>query len=139
MSAEKLDSAPDTQLNGQKRAKGKRPGDVQGQVEGTTEQTSARKPKDTPAGGGYDETPIPLAEDGYTVRFTFHRAENLPVSDLNSRSSDPYIHATLTSPLPKRHKEDPDTILRNCREASSDFGSTIPYSVVLLKLYTREC
>jgi len=62
--------------------------------------------------GGYDATPIPSARDGYTVRFTFHRAENLPASDLNTRSSDPYIHATLTSDLPPRHKEDPDLVLR---------------------------
>ena len=62
--------------------------------------------------GGYDATPIPKASDGYTVRFTFHRAENLPISDLASRSSDPYIHATLTADLPKRHKEDPDMVLR---------------------------
>jgi hypothetical protein len=62
--------------------------------------------------GGHDSTQIPLARDGYTVKFTFHRAENLPVSDLGSRSSDPYIRATLTSALPKRHKEDPDLVLR---------------------------
>lgn len=62
--------------------------------------------------GGYDSTPILPAKDGYTVRFTFHRAENLPISDLNSRSSDPYVHATLTADLPKRHKEDPDLVLR---------------------------
>lgn len=62
--------------------------------------------------GGPDSTPIPRASDGYTVRFTFHRAENLPVSDFGVRSSDPYIHATLTSGLAKRHKEDPDMVLR---------------------------
>ena len=62
--------------------------------------------------GGHDDTPIPSARDGYTVKFTIHRAENLPVSDLNTRSSDPYIQATLTSALPKRHKEDPDLVLR---------------------------
>jgi hypothetical protein len=67
--------------------------------------------KHNPA-GGHDDTPIPTARDGYTVKFTFHRAENLPVSDLNSRSSDPYIQATLTSALPTRHKEDPDMVLR---------------------------
>lgn len=62
--------------------------------------------------GGHDETPIPSARDGYTVKFVFHRAENLPVSDLNSRSSDPYLMATLNSALPTRHKEDPDMVLR---------------------------
>jgi hypothetical protein len=59
--------------------------------------------------GGKDDTPIPSASDGYTIQFTFHRAENLPISDIRSRSSDPYILATLTSPrIQKRHKEDPD-------------------------------
>jgi hypothetical protein len=62
--------------------------------------------------GGYDGTPIPPAYDGYTIRFTFHRARNLPMSDLNSRSSDPYIHATLSSSLQKRHKEDPELTIR---------------------------
>ncbi|KAH6675461.1 hypothetical protein B0J14DRAFT_363980 [Halenospora varia] len=74
------------------------------------QQQKLKDKKDPP--GGYDATPIPPARDGYTVRFTFHRAENLPVSDLNSRSSDPYIHATLTSALQKRHKEDPEMIMR---------------------------
>ncbi|KAJ5032481.1 uncharacterized protein L3040_009085 [Drepanopeziza brunnea f. sp. 'multigermtubi'] len=62
--------------------------------------------------GGYDATPIPSAPDGYTIKFTFHRATNLPVSDLHTRSSDPFIHATLTSGLAKRHKEDPDLSIR---------------------------
>lgn len=63
--------------------------------------------------GGYDKTPIPKAADGYTVRFTFHRAENLPIADLGSRASDPYLTATLTSNgITKRHKEDPDIFFR---------------------------
>lgn len=62
--------------------------------------------------GGHDDTPIPFARDGYTVKFTFHRAENLPISDLSSRSSDPYITATLSSSMPARHKEDPEMVLR---------------------------
>ncbi|RDW63941.1 hypothetical protein BP5796_10443 [Coleophoma crateriformis] len=70
------------------------------------------KGKDQPPAGGHDATPFPRGSDGYIVRFTFHRAENLPVADLSSRSSDPFIHATLTSALPKRHKEDPDMTLR---------------------------
>jgi len=76
----------------------------------TAKQQKIRDKNNPP--GGFDSTPIPPASDGYTIRFTFHRAENLPVSDLSSRSSDPYIHATLTSPLSKRHKEDPELILR---------------------------
>src|SRR5436190_11494805 len=30
--------------------------------------------------GGKDDAPLPSAPDGYTVRFIFHRAENLPIS-----------------------------------------------------------
>lgn len=63
--------------------------------------------------GGYDDTPIIPTPDGYTLRFTFHRAENLPVSDIKDRSSDPYVVATLTAPsIRKRHKDDPDMALR---------------------------
>lgn len=76
-----------------------------------TEKQQKIKDKKNPP-GGYDDTPIPTATDGYTIKFTFHRADNLPMSDLNSRSSDPYLTATLTSSLPKRHKEDPDMVLR---------------------------
>ncbi|KAH6623768.1 hypothetical protein F5144DRAFT_371372 [Chaetomium tenue] len=57
--------------------------------------------------GGFDATPLPDAPQGYTVKITFHRAYNLPVADLHLRSSDPFIHATLTAAVPKRHKEDP--------------------------------
>jgi len=74
------------------------------------QQQKIKDKKDPP--GGYDATPIPSARDGYTVKFTFHRAENLPVSDLNSRSSDPFIEATLSSSLAKRHKEDPEMVFR---------------------------
>jgi hypothetical protein len=76
-----------------------------------TDKQQKIKDKTNPP-GGHDSTPIPFARDGYTVKFTFHRAENLPVSDLSSRSSDPYIKATLTSALPKRHRADPDLVLR---------------------------
>jgi hypothetical protein len=63
--------------------------------------------------GGKDDTPIPSARDSYTLQFTFHRAENLPVSDIGARSSDPYVVATLTSPgIQKRHKDDPDMMHR---------------------------
>ena len=69
--------------------------------------------------GGFDSTPIPSAPPGYTVKFTFHKATHLPFADINSLSSDPYINATLTTALEKRHKQDPDlrwrtpTIRRN--------------------------
>lgn len=76
----------------------------------TRQQQKIHDKKNPP--GGFDKTPVPPADDGYTVRFTFHRADNLPISDINTLSSDPYIKATLTSALRKRHKEDPDLTLR---------------------------
>lgn len=91
------------------------PSGVKGKIAAGKDKLSKKEQKikdmKDPA-GGFDDTPIPSARDGYTVKFTFHRAEQLPVSDLAARSSDPYIHATLTSDLPTRHKEDPDMILR---------------------------
>ena len=62
--------------------------------------------------GGFDPTPIPDAPPGYTVRFTFHRATNLPPADFGTGSADPFLKATLTTSLPKRHKEDPDLVYR---------------------------
>ncbi|KAK4241204.1 hypothetical protein C8A03DRAFT_41387 [Achaetomium macrosporum] len=57
--------------------------------------------------GGFDPTPLPDAPPGYTVKVIFHQATNLPIGDLHLKSSDPYLHATLTADVPKRHKEDP--------------------------------
>lgn len=57
--------------------------------------------------GGYDSIPIPKRPSGYTVKMTFHRAENLPMADINGFSSDPYILAQLNTDTPTRHKEDP--------------------------------
>lgn len=62
--------------------------------------------------GGFDDTPLPSVPQGYTVKFTFVRASNLPVSDLHTTAADPFIVATLTTSLPKRHKEDPDMVHR---------------------------
>jgi len=62
--------------------------------------------------GGFDSTPIPKAPPGYTVKITFHRAINLPMADLNSLSSDPYILAQVITDLPTRHKEDQALRLR---------------------------
>ncbi|KAI1074554.1 hypothetical protein F5B20DRAFT_433697 [Whalleya microplaca] len=62
--------------------------------------------------GGYDPTPLPDVPPGYTVKFIFHRAENLPVADIGSGSSDPFLTATLSTALPKRHKEEADLIYR---------------------------
>ena len=57
--------------------------------------------------GGYDSSPIPDAPPGFTIKIVFHKATNLPISDLNSFSSDPYVIARLDTNLTKRHKEDP--------------------------------
>ena len=57
--------------------------------------------------GGFDSTPIPHAPPGYTLKFTFHHAVNLPVADFGSLSADPYL-----VDLPKRHKQDPDLTFR---------------------------
>jgi len=57
--------------------------------------------------GGYDPTPLPDFPPGYTVKFTFHKASNLPAADIHTASADPYIAATLTADVPQRHKEDP--------------------------------
>jgi hypothetical protein len=62
--------------------------------------------------GGFDDTPFPDAPQGYTVKFTFHRASNLPIADLHSKSADPFLHATLIAAVPKRHKEDPQLTRR---------------------------
>ena len=62
--------------------------------------------------GGFDETLPPHAPPGYTLKFTFHHARNLPFADINTLSSDPYIISTLKTDLPKRHKDDPDLRFR---------------------------
>jgi hypothetical protein len=62
--------------------------------------------------GGFDDTPIPRAPPGYTVKFTFHRANNLPLADINTLSADPFIMAELTTDLPTRHHEDPPLTMR---------------------------
>ncbi|KAI1428176.1 hypothetical protein F5Y12DRAFT_78972 [Xylaria sp. FL1777] len=62
--------------------------------------------------GGFDSTPLPDAPPGYTIKFTFHRAENLPTADISTGASDPFLTATLSTALPKRHKEDPDLVYR---------------------------
>ena len=68
--------------------------------------------KDKGPAGGYDRTPIPSVPPGYTIKFTFHRATRLPMADINSMSSDPYIVAVLKTSLSKRHRQDPDMCWR---------------------------
>ncbi|KAL9099973.1 MAG: hypothetical protein Q9163_004599 [Psora crenata] len=73
------------------------------------EQHGRNKHKDDSSqpAGGLDETPIPTAPPGYTVKFTFHRATSLPFADFNTLSSDPYVLAQLYTKLSTRHKQDP--------------------------------
>lgn len=80
-------------------------------VQGKISKTDDEEDKDQPA-GGFDDTPVPKAPVGYTIKITFHRAENLPVADINTLSSDPYVKAVLRTSLTKRHKQDPDLTLR---------------------------
>ncbi|PGH18778.1 hypothetical protein AJ79_00191 [Helicocarpus griseus UAMH5409] len=70
----------------------------------------ALTPKQPP--GGFDSTPVPYAPPGYTLKFTFHRASNLPIADISTLSADPFVVACLTADLPRRHKQDPDLIFR---------------------------
>ena len=65
-----------------------------------------KKDSDKPA-GGYDSTPIPYQPGGYTLKITIHRATHLPMADINSLSSDPYVIAECKTEGPMRHKEDP--------------------------------
>ena len=84
------------------------------------EQHTKGKKDDGQPAGGFDDTPIPRAPSGYTVKFTFHRATQLPMADINSLSSDPYVLAELKTALTTRHKQDPPmrfrtpTIRRSC-------------------------
>jgi len=66
-----------------------------------------KKKKEENPPGGYDDTKIPNREPGYTIKITIHRAENIPVADLNTLSSDPYVLSDVITGLPTRHKEDP--------------------------------
>ena len=82
-------------------------------IERLVEKKDAKKgDKDEKPAGGFDPTKIPHREPGYNVKFTFHRANNLPFADLPSFSSDPFIVATLSTNLAKRHKQDPNIVWR---------------------------
>ncbi|KXT01127.1 hypothetical protein AC578_10914 [Pseudocercospora eumusae] len=69
-------------------------------------RSDTQKSKPGPS-GGFDSTPIPTRPPGYTIKVTLHRAENLPIADVNGFSSDPYCLAQINTDTPKRHKEDP--------------------------------
>ncbi|KAF2157741.1 hypothetical protein K461DRAFT_250919 [Myriangium duriaei CBS 260.36] len=78
----------------------KKPSEIKGAL-------SKKKEDHKEPAGGYDSTPIPNAPPGWTVKFTFIRATNLPMADINTLSSDPYVSAQLNTGLQTRHKEDP--------------------------------
>ncbi|KAJ6103282.1 hypothetical protein N7486_005709 [Penicillium sp. IBT 16267x] len=96
--------------------------------------------------GGYDATPIPHAPPGYTVKFTFHRGDDLPVADFGSFSSDPYVYAQLQVDLPRRHKHDPimsfrtPTVRKNTNPIwnSEWIVANVPASGCLLKAYLMD-
>lgn len=100
-----------------------------------------KKKDDKKPAGGFDDTSIPRAPPGYTVKFTFHRADKLPMADINTMSSDPYIVATLNTDLPTRHKQDPamrfrtTTIRRSCDPVWNDYWivANVPASGFYLK------
>ena len=71
------------------------------------EKTKGQKPV-----GGFDATPLPKAPPGFNVRIVFHRALHLPMADINTLSSDPFIVAELKTRLPTRHRDDPPLRLR---------------------------
>jgi hypothetical protein len=62
--------------------------------------------------GGFDDTEIPHHRPGYTLKITAHRAQNLPIGDINTLSSDPYVQMRIVTDLPTRHKEDPPLVMR---------------------------
>lgn len=76
------------------------------EIRGKISQKKQKIKDKTNPPGGFDVTPLPDAPPGYTVKFTFHKASNLPAADIHTGSSDPFIHATLTADVPKRHKEE---------------------------------
>lgn len=82
-------------------------GDLQKKV-----RDKSHKPEKPPPAGGLDKTPFPSAPAGFTLKFTFHRATSLPMADLNSLSSDPFLLVQLNTDLAPRHKKDPRMRLR---------------------------
>jgi hypothetical protein len=75
-------------------------------------KTGTNSSKSKEPAGGYDDTPVPKAPPGYTVKITLHRATNLPLADINTLSADPFVVAQLSTSLPTRHKEDPALQIR---------------------------
>ncbi|KAF8252816.1 hypothetical protein K440DRAFT_685052 [Wilcoxina mikolae CBS 423.85] len=78
----------------------------------------------------------------YKINITFHSAHNLPVGDIPSFSSDPYVIATLRFPntnLPKLHHRTPT--IRSTREPqwNDSWGvGNVPVTGVLLKVKVMD-
>jgi hypothetical protein len=71
-------------------------------------------PDDKQPPGGVDKTPMGHTKGPrYTVRITFHSASNVPVSDINTGNSDPFVLAQLNTDLPPRHSDDPHLRFRS--------------------------
>lgn len=87
------------------------PHGIKGLKHKLTDKKDELKDKAQPP-GGFDATPFPDVPPGWTVRFLFHQAENLPAADLTTQAADPFIRATLSAPIPLRHKEDPPMVKR---------------------------
>ncbi|KAF2767433.1 hypothetical protein EJ03DRAFT_147889 [Teratosphaeria nubilosa] len=85
---------PQAAQDGQQEQQGDKPDGVQ------------EKKSEQPA-GGYDGIPVPKRPSGYTIKVTIHKATNLPMADMNTLSSDPYVLAEFACDTPTRHKEDP--------------------------------
>ena len=79
------------------------------EAESLEQKAHDHKPKhdESQPAGGFDDTSVPSAPPGYTIKFTFHRASSLPFADINGLSSDPYVLAQLNTKLHPRHKQDP--------------------------------
>ncbi|KAK5109729.1 hypothetical protein LTR62_006569 [Meristemomyces frigidus] len=71
------------------------------------EEKKLEDKKDEGPAGGFDNTPIPSRPAGYTLKITIHKAQNLPMADINTMSSDPYVLAQMNCDTPSRHKENP--------------------------------
>lgn len=93
--------------------------------------------------GGRDKTPLrPSGEQTYTVKITFHSINNLPVSDMGKRSSDPYILAQINANVGRRNEHDPFLRFRSQtfhRDRDPEVNSTwtvagVPASGMTLKI-----
>lgn len=71
-------------------------------------------PDDKNPPGGLDKTPLGhTKQPRYTVKITFHSASNVPVSDINTGNSDPFVLAQLATDQPPRHSDDPHLRFRS--------------------------